>query len=281
MSFTNFSSQSAIIVSGLSLCLMAASDSAAAQPYKISGFSGYVVDQISQKPISGAIINVAWFLEKTVNDGYTYLLNVEQVVSNDKGQFTINAKKELLTPPDGYMIKSGADPIITVYAASHERKIFNNYGGVSIGQSSNGRETVVLKSLWDKKTFELREIPKDWQINYARELSIWDEDLNLTLKAKTPFNNKFVAKESLDLLAGLIKRECFSLPINLRGQSCVDEKIAVESQQTTQTLTKKSFDDGKIIVEVPSLERKDSSALVIDGSATPPPMPHKMVKAKP
>lgn len=212
------------LAGGLIIAVATVVAAAAPTAYQLAPIRGQVVDQITYLPLEGAIVNAAWILETDADAqaaGINYLY-IQQVGSDKEGRFVVTTPEKPLQV-EGYKLKVGSDPLITIYAAGHRSLLLENGSRDKSGHFNpfNLPGTNALKCQWNGKVMPLNMLdggPSGTVL--TEELSAWRDNLEITLNATSWHGNKGAALENQQLLLNLIRQECGLLTEDQRKQVC-------------------------------------------------------------
>jgi hypothetical protein len=144
---------------------------------------GEIINAATRLPVSHAVVNASWTIEPVNEDPSVAerRLTIQQVTTDDSGEFVIPGWSTGRRIPDGWRIKPGFDPKITVFANGFYHGEFENQKPGKDGKKAvvNKTHAKVLRSVWDKDKLLLQPFSEySGQRLYAGpqwggELSTW------------------------------------------------------------------------------------------------------------
>lgn len=114
---------------------------------------GEVINAVTREPVPHAVVNASWEIEPENDDSSATdrRLTVQQVTTDDNGEFVIPGWSAGRRVPDGWRLKAGHDPKISVYANGFYHGEFENQkaGKNNKSVAVNARNAKVLRSAWN------------------------------------------------------------------------------------------------------------------------------------
>lgn len=211
---------------------------------------GEVINSFTREPVPEAIVNASWVIESIVGDPAKpeRRLAVQQATTDQKGQFEIPGWTAGRKIPDGWRLKPGYDPKITVFSNGYYHSEFNNgtLGQGAKSTSVNHLKTKTARTQWNAdRQFLLRPfVDYIGQGMYAgpkwsAELTTWLHAIRTEITAYEA-HDKVHAKISQNQLLFLLKRNCELIQEIATDPVCTQLEItSIENQPPTDSIKKR------------------------------------------
>lgn len=211
---------------------------------------GEIINSFTRDPVPEAIVNASWVIESTNGDPAKpeRRLAVQQVTTDPKGQFEIPGWPAGRKIPDGWRLKPGYDPKITVFSNGYYHGEFNNstLGQGAKSASVNHLKTKTARTQWNAdRQFLLRPfVDYIGQGMYAgpkwsAELTTWLYAIRTEITAYEA-HDKVRAKISQNQLLFLLKRNCEVIKEIATDPVCTQTEItSIENQPPTDSIKKR------------------------------------------
>lgn len=213
---------------------------------------GEVINAFSREPVPGAVVNASWVMEPVKGNSSIpeRRLTVQQVSTDEKGQFESPGWSAGRRIPDGWRIKPGHDPKITVFSNGFYHGEFYSIQQVKGGKGApvNNHKREILQTAWkENRQFLLRPF-SDYSGQGMYAGPKWDTELSTRLDtvrteiAAFEGQNKSRAWVSQSRLLALLKQNCEVIKEIEISPVCAQAELKPQRKNPTTSSQQNSYE---------------------------------------